>query len=547
MEKSVNEYVGTGRLTRLALRRDRVVLPVWIAAIATLAWGVVASYETTVPTPEDAVATATISASNPLTRIFDGPASGTHVGAMAMVEGYKVFAILGALMAAQAVVRHTRREEEAARSELVGAAAVGRLAPLASALLVALGASLALGVAVAVAIGVHGHGWTGAWAEGMAVAGTGWVFAGVAAVAAQVFGTARGANGAAAGALGAAFVLRAVGDLSGRVADSGVAVVSAWPSWVSPLGWGQQVRPYDEDNWWIGALFAALTAVLLVVAAVLRDHRDLGTGMVGARRGPARAPAGLLSTMGLTWRLQRGVLGVWLAAMAACGAVFGSAAETFADYIAENDAMRSLLETIAPSAEPLDLFHAFLMAVLGVVGAGYTVQALLRMRAEEVSGRLEPVLATATGRVRWLGSHVLVVGVGSAVVLSSSGVAGGLVYGVMTGEWSQAFGGVVAAAAVQVPAALALGGFVVAVFGLLPRWSGPVTWFALATALVMGQLGALFELPQWLLDVSPFTHVPAVPAEAFTAAPLLWLGAAAVALGAVGFAAFRRRDLAIGA
>ena len=59
------------------------------------------------------------------------------------------------------------------------------------------------------------------------------------------------------------------------------------------------------------------------------------------------------------------------------------------------------------------------------------------------------------------------------------------------------------------------------------------------------ELGALLELPQWLLDVSPFTHVPAVPAEPFAAAPLLWLGAAALALGALGFAAFRRRDLAI--
>lgn len=534
---------GTGRLVRLALRRDRVVLPVWVAAIAAIAWGVVESYRATTGTDEARLATATLSAGNPLTRVFDGPASGTSLGAMAMVEGYKVLAVLAALMSAQAVVRHTRREEETGRAALVGSAGVGRHAPLAAALVVALGADLVLGAAVAGAIGGQGLGWAGAWAEGMAVAGLGAVFAGVAAVGAQVFSTARGANGLAAGALGAAFALRAVGDLAGDLSDGGTAVVSAWPSWLSPMGWGQQVRPYYQDNWWVGALFAGLTAALVAVAAALTAHRDLGAGMVPVRRGPARAPRALLSPLGMAWRLQRGVLAVWLVSMAAAGAVFGSVGNTFADYIADNTAIRGMLEALWPGAAPLELYHTFVMAILGLVGAGYTVQALLRTRAEEVSGRLAPVLATATGRRRWLGCHVLVVGAGTALVLLAAGLAGGVAYGAITGEWGAAFGGFTAAAAVQVPAALALGGFVVAVFVLLPWWSGPVTWFALAATLVMGQLGALFELPQWLLDVSPFTHVPAVPAEPFTAVPVLWLAAAAIAFGALGLTAFRRRDV----
>jgi ABC-2 type transport system permease protein len=466
---------------------------------------------------------------------------------MAMVEGYKILAILAALMAAQTVVRHTRREEETGRAELVGSAVVGRHAQLAAAMLVALGAGLVLGAGVALGIGVHGLGWAGAWAEGLAVAGTCWVFAGIAAVAAQVLSTARAANAVAAGALGVAFVLRATGDLSGRLDATGIRVVSAWPSWLSPLGWGQQVRPYDEDNWPVAALFAALTGALVVVAAVLVAHRDAGAGMVPARRGPARAPVSLLSVTGLTWRIQRGVLTSWAVGLAVAGAVFGSVGDEFVEYVAENETIGSMLAQIAVGAEPLELYQAFLMALLGVTAAGYTVQALLRMRAEEVSGRLEPVLATATGRSRWLASHVVVVGLGTALVLTGSGVAGGLAYGLVTRRWDDAFGGLTAAALVQVPAALALGAFVVAVFGLLPRWSAPVTWFALAAALVMGQLGALLELPQWLLNVSPFTHVPAVPAETVVATPLLWLVVAALALTVAGFATFRRRDLAIGA
>lgn len=539
---------GTPRLVRLAVRRDRVVLPVWIGSIAALAWAVVASYQDTVPTPTDRVATATFSAGNPLARVFDGPASGTELGAMAMVEGWKMLAILTALMAAQTVVRHTRQDEETGRAELLGSAVVGRHARLVAALAVAFGASIAVGVVSAVAIAAPtGLGWSGAWAVGMAAAGMGWVFAAIAAVAAQVFSTARGANAVAGGALGVAFLLRAAGDVTGTVRADGVFVESRWPSWLSPYGWGQQVRPYAEDNWWIAWLFVALALALVAVAFRLADRRDVGLGMVPPRAGPARASAALTSPLGLAWRLQRGILLVWTVGLAGFGAAFGSIGDSVEDYIADNESMRQMLQELVPGGEIVDLYYVFTMAMIGVAAGGYVVQALLRMRAEEVSGRVEPLLATSVGRHQWLASHVVIVAGGTALVLLGTGLAAGLSYGAASGRWAEGVGDLVAAAAVQVPAALALGGFVVAAFGLLPRWAGPVTWFALAAALVMGQLGTLFELPQWLLDVSPFTHVPLVPAEPFSATPVLWLSAAALALGAVGFAAFRRRDLAIGA
>ena len=65
---------GTRRLIRLALRRDRVILPVWILAIAGLAWAMVASYQSTLPTEADRVSTVMFGASNPMARVFDGPA-----------------------------------------------------------------------------------------------------------------------------------------------------------------------------------------------------------------------------------------------------------------------------------------------------------------------------------------------------------------------------------------------------------------------------------------------------------------------------------------
>jgi ABC-2 type transport system permease protein len=46
-----------------------------------------------------------------------------------------------------------------------------------------------------------------------------------------------------------------------------------------------------------------------------------------------------------------------------------------------------------------------------------------------------------------------------------------------------------------------------------------------------------------VLDLSPFEHVPQLPAADFALAPLLWLCAVAAALIAVGLVAFRRRNV----
>jgi ABC-2 type transport system permease protein len=98
---------------------------------------------------------------------------------------------------------------------------------------------------------------------------------------------------------------------------------------------------------------------------------------------------------------------------------------------------------------------------------------------------------------------------------------------------------------VQLPATFALGGFVVAAFALLPRFAVALSWAGLAASLVMGQLGALLELPQAVMNASPFTHVPAFPAQELTLAPMAGLLGAALLLAVVGLVGFRRRDLAV--
>jgi ABC-2 type transport system permease protein len=61
--------------------------------------------------------------------------------------------------------------------------------------------------------------------------------------------------------------------------------------------------------------------------------------------------------------------------------------------------------------------------------------------------------------------------------------------------------------------------------------------------MLMGQIGALLELPQVVLDLSPFTHVPPVPVAEATALPLVSLSLVALGLAGAGLLWFRHRDL----
>jgi ABC-2 type transport system permease protein len=97
-------------------------------------------------------------------------------------------------------------------------------------------------------------------------------------------------------------------------------------------------------------------------------------------------------------------------------------------------------------------------------------------------------------------------------------------------------------ALVALPAVLVFVGLVVFLFGVVPRlvllaW-GLVVWALFATIF-----GVLLELPGWAMDLSPIEASPRVPYEDVTAMPLLVMLGLAVALGAVGTVAFRRRDL----
>ena len=66
---------------------------------------------------------------------------------------------------------------------------------------------------------------------------------------------------------------------------------------------------------------------------------------------------------------------------------------------------------------------------------------------------------------------------------------------------------------------------------------------SVVVVLVVGLLAETLSLPQWMRNVSPFEHLPAMPAASFDVVPVAILLVVAVALEAVAVWALRRRDM----
>ena len=154
------------------------------------------------------------------------------------------------------------------------------------------------------------------------------------------------------------------------------------------------------------------------------------------------------------------------------------------------------------------------------------------------------MLATAVGRLQWAGSHLLFSVAGSALALVAAGLTVGLTYGLSSGDVGRAVSRVLEGALVQVPAVWVLAAVAVALVGLAPRFAA-VAWGALGVCVILGLVGAALQLDQWVMDLSPFTHVPKVPGDALTATPLVLLLAMAAALGGAGLAGLRRRGIPV--
>lgn len=520
----MRRLTGTAALTRAALQRDRVLVGGWVSVLTLVVYASAAATAGLYPSEADrATAARALNASGAVVALY-GPILDVHsLGELAMTKLTVLYAVVVALLFVVLVRRHTRGDEESGHAELLGGTGIGQDALLAAAVAEAAAVAVLVGALAAGADLVGGLPTTGSLLFGASWTGAGLVAIGLTAVACQLSASSRTCAGIAGGAIALLYAVRAVGDVGPHAL-----------SWLSPFGWSTQLRAWDDPRWWVLLLYPALAACLVAAARVLRGHRDLGSGILPARPGPSEGTPRLANALALGWRVHRVAVAAWSVAVVVMGGVFGAIAPGMKDLL-DRDRAKRMLEAIGGAGALEDALLSAVLALSAVVVTCFGLTVVTRASSDEHDGRTEQVLATAVPRARAFVATVTVAALGSAWLVALTGLATGLGLGRDAGTLA-------GAGLAQVPAVWVVLGLTVLLAAVRSAWA-VLGWAVLVAFVVVGQLGELLSLPDWITGMSPYAHTATMPSEPFDPVSALALTAVAAVLTGAAWWRYRERDI----
>lgn len=524
-------------------RRDWLQVLLWGVGTALLAYASFIGVRDAYGTAQDRTSLLAAALANPVILMFRGLPSGADEGAFMIFLIFPWLAILAAFMSTFLAVRHTRGDEETGRAELVAATPAARTMPFAATALHGLLANALLAALVASAFLAVGAEAEGALLAGTATGAVGVTFLGVGLLAAQLMRTSRGANSLAVWTLMATFVIAGFGNAIGTPSDDLTRMESSWLTWLSPFGWGENTRAFDENLWWPALLSLGVGAVLAAVSAVLVAVRDLGGSFIAERLGRADASPTLSGPMALVWRLTRGAVLGWAVGGFLIGVLSTSLASLVEEIGASNPAVEQILRQISGAGSVQQGTITTFFTMLGVLAACCAVQVVCRARQEEAHGTAEPLLAAPVGRVRWLADYLVVALIGVVLVIAAAIAGAALGIAGQDGD-TDLMRTVLVTGAGQVAAASVFLVVTALAFVLVPRATIPLGWSLVLLGMALGLFGPLFGFPEWLVQASPIAVTPFVDGDAVDLRGLWWLVLATGAGAVASLSLMRRRELA---
>ena len=115
----ISDFSGTGTLIRLFLRRDRYLLPLWISLPVILALIVAVTF--TAMADKGMQSVLAEFDKDPLVSAILGPVMSFDLSGAIVWRGSSQMALVLGIGSLLTVIRHTRRDEETGRSELIRA------------------------------------------------------------------------------------------------------------------------------------------------------------------------------------------------------------------------------------------------------------------------------------------------------------------------------------------------------------------------------------------------------------------------------------------
>lgn len=526
-------FSKTAQLIHFMFKRERINSTLWIIGLVALTVLVAIAFENMYSTPEELLGMAE-TMKNPAMIAMVGPVFGETytLGAMMSQMMLLFTGIAVATMSIFIVIKHTRADEESGRFELIRSRPVGKLADIKATMSVVFIVNLIMAVLIAIGLAIlniDSMDLTGSIVYGASIGVIGIFFASIAALAAQISSTRSGAYTISFIALAVMYIMRAIGDAG-----------SNFLAYISPLGLFMHGAPYVYNVWWPLIIIFVISILINLVVFILKSKRDLGEGLIAAKKGRSDAKNSLLSPMGLSLKLLRGMLIGWFITMFVFGASYGSIFGDLESFLEGNE----MMQQIFLSNTDFTFAEQFLTTLLVMYSMFITVPVLLilnKIRTEEKKGRIEHLYTKPIARRKVFANYILITLVSSIIMMTLF----------VVGLWAAAYTVMaeplllttaLAAGLVYLPAIWVMMGLAAFLIGNAPKRFNLI-WYYAAGAFVVLYIGRMLNFPEWLDKLFPFAYVPQVPVEHFEIMPLIILTALANILFMAAMRGYEKRDI----
>ena len=531
-----NSLNNSSKLMAFTLKRDKFWLPIWLIAVIVSAISFAPLFPALAETKEE-IAILAETMKSPVMVALTGPIYGDEYtyGIMFIQTMLVWLIILVAIMNIFFVVRHTRKDEEDGRIEILRSLPVGKASNLFSVtvLMVAFNLIIAIGSGFGLyALKTEGMDFKGCILFGFALGACGIFFAVLAMLFAQLSSTSRGSTGFSIAVLGCLYLLRAYGDLENDKF-----------SLLTPFGLAGRVQFFYKNDIWPLLVLLTVSVVVFIIAFLLNTRRDLGASLLPERNGREHAPKSLNGPFGLSFRLVKGTIIAWGVTILIFAASYGSVFGDLTDFYNSNELFKAMIGAQGNSDEMMNSMVATLMLIMALIAVVPAVSVVLRLKTEAKKGRLEQIYALPVSKSKNIFGY-FIHGVGAVVLMQALCVIGIWGSSEVSLKDPIALHVFVKTALNFMPPMLIFAGLAVFLIGVCPKATSLV-WYYLVFCFVMSYIGNFLEMPKWAMKISVFGIIAHYPAKSIEITPIILLLAATCILTVIGIVAYRKRDLSL--
>ena len=493
-------------LFKIGLKKDWKKLSIWVIGLALFSGGFLGAFKVIGEDQGLIVMFETMLNPAMISMVGTTPIKNAllyTVGAMYAQEMLLFSALCAYVVASFHTVSRTRKEEDEGISELLRSFVVGRYANSLAVVVESILIHILMSILIVLIMLSFNEPSVDVWGIVLFASSIGFVgFLGCAVglLCSEMMPNASAANSMSISIVGVLYLLRALTDIL-------YPELSYW----NPLAWSYLVYPFTLNQGYLILLLGFVSIGLIFLSFRLGSNRDLNSSYIPERLGRNRANGVVVHFFGLFMNLNRTIIISWLVGLLVMGAAYGSIFGDIQGFLEGNEFLSLMFSTMGVSIE--ESFASTIIVVLVCLSAFLPIAMISRLFLEERKGRLSMIFVSRS-HMYWT-SIIVSLSFGILGLILAVGGLGVTAVGVLSYDSSLSFGVILSSGLAYIP-------FITFVVGLTGLFLGSkpslmkYSYAYVGFCLFISYFGELIRLPNWIMNLSIISLLPAMPVEAFS-------------------------------